>query len=366
MSRVHVGVNLAAPPESGGTYQYGLSVVRGLDPRRSGWEATAFVQDPAWRSVLPPEFQHGNGALTPRVPRLLDAAYRRIDRTVGAHRRRPFVLPGIRALDRSACDLIVFPSQESASCQTRRPALVAIHDLMHRYESHFEEYQGGVFARRERHYRSICAAAAGILVDSELGKRQVIESYGVHPEKVFVLPFAPPSYLAESGEVDVRAKYGLPEQYLFYPAQFWEHKNHLRLVEALAVAKGRGLPVKLVLAGSRKNAYDRVVSRIEALGLSQDVTILGYVPNEDMAALYRQAMATVFVSLIGPTNIPPLEAMAVGSPLIVSNIYAMPEQVGDAALLVDPNSAEDIADKIELLWVDAALRTATRREGPGP
>ena len=163
--------------------------------------------------------------------------------------------------------------------------------------------------------------------------------------------------------MDVRAKYGLPERYLFYPAQFWDHKNHLRLVEALAIAKGRGLPVKLVLAGSRKNAYDRVVLRVEALGLSEDVTILGYVPNEDMAALYRQALATVFVSLIGPTNIPPLEAMAVGSPLIVSNVYAMPEQVGDAALLVDPNNAEDIADKIERLWVDAALRRQLVEKG---
>ena len=101
---------------------------------------------------------------------------------------------------------------------------MAVHDLMHRYESHFEEYQGKVFARRESHYRSICAAAAADPGGLELGKRQVIESYDVQPGKVFVLPFAPPSYLAESREVDVRAKYGLPEQYLFYPAQFWEHR----------------------------------------------------------------------------------------------------------------------------------------------
>ena len=105
------------------------------------------------------------------------------------------------------------------------------------------------------------------------------------------------------------------------------------------------------------------VARIEELGLSDDVSILGYVPNEDIAALYRHALATVFVTQIGPTSIPPLEAMAVGSPLIVSDIYAMPEQVGDAALLVDPNSVEDIADKIERVWVDAALRRQLVEKG---
>jgi glycosyltransferase involved in cell wall biosynthesis len=227
---------------------------------------------------------------------------------------------------------------------------------MHRYERHFQEYQGRVYHERERHYRTVCADAVGILVDSELGRRHVVESYDRDPETVFVLPFAPPTYLLNTADVNVKEKYGLPDRYLFYPAQFWEHKNHIRLIEAVARTKEGALPVKLVLAGSPKNAYRRVVSRIEELGLEGDVFILGYVPNEDLSALYRHAVATVFVSLLGPTNIPPLEAMAVGSPLIVSNVYAMPEQVGDAALLVDPMDVEDIANKIALLWGGVSLR----------
>ncbi len=121
--------------------------------------------------------------------------------------------------------------------------------------------------------------------------------------------------------------------------------------------------MKLVMTGSPRDAHDRIVCRIAELGLSEDVRILGHVPNADMAALYRNAVATVFVSLIGPTNIPPLEAMTMGSPLVVSNIYAMPELVGDAALLVDPRNADDIADKIERIWTDADLRALLAEKG---
>jgi glycosyltransferase involved in cell wall biosynthesis len=359
---VHLGVHLAVRPEGGGMYQYCLAVARGLDPRRSGWKLTAFIEDPAWRSILPREFQLET-IRSPWLNRAVCAAYRRVDRSLDAPRRSAFLFPHIPTLDRSGCDLVVFPGQDPASYRTRKPALVAIHDLMHRYEPNFEEYQGGMFELRERHYRSICAFAAAILVDSELGKRHVIESYGREPDTVFVLPFVAPDYLAEAPKVDVLAKYGLPSKYFFYPAQFWEHKNHLRLVEAIAIAKGRRVPVKLVLTGSPRDAHDRIVCRIAELGLSEDVRILGYVPSADMAALYRNAVATVFVSLIGPTNIPPLEAMAMGSPLVVSNIYAMPEQVGDAALLVDPRNADDIADKIERIWTDAALRALLAKRG---
>jgi glycosyltransferase involved in cell wall biosynthesis len=269
----------------------------------------------------------------------------------------------VRAIDASGCDLVVFPSQEPDGYLVSRPALVSVHDLMHRYEPGFGEYRGLERRSRDRHYRNLCEAAAGILVDSELGKRQVVESYGVPAEKVFPLPYAPSDHLLASPRVDVRAKYGLFERYLFYPAHFWEHKNHLRLLEALATLKARGVAAKLVLCGSRKNAYEGVVRRISELGLGGDVTILGYVPDEDMRSLYEEAVATVFVSLIGPTNIPPLEAMAVGSPLVVSDAYAMPEQVGDAALLVNARDSRDIAAKVERVWSGEATRRALAERG---
>jgi glycosyltransferase involved in cell wall biosynthesis len=143
----------------------------------------------------------------------------------------------------------------------------------------------------------------------------------------------------------------------------WEHKNHLRLLDALAALKARGLTVPLVLAGGAKHAYHRVLERIAHHGLGDQVRLLGYVPDAEIPSLYRAAEACIYVSLFGPTNIPPLEAMALGCPLVVSRLYAMPEQVGDAALLVNPWGAADIARGVERIWTDEALRRELARRG---
>jgi glycosyltransferase involved in cell wall biosynthesis len=351
----HAGIYLGIRPEFGGMYQYCLAVVRGLALLADdGWRVTAFTDHAGWRPILPASFRLVEAPPSRFSTRLRDL-YLRVDRTRGATRRSGRFLPVVRAIDASDCDLVVYPGQDKAGYQAGKPALVAVHDLMHRYLPHFAEYQGGERETRDRHFGSICAAAAGVLVDSEVGKGHVVESYGLDPRKLFVLPFAPPGYLEHAPDVDVVGKHGLPERYFFYPAQFWEHKNHIRLLEAVARLKAEGIPAKLVLCGAPKNNYARVLSRIAELGLDGDVRILGYVPNEEMASLYRRALATVFVSLIGPTNIPPLEAMSLGCPLIVSGIYAMPEQAGDAALLVDPLDPADIAAKMASVWRSESL-----------
>ena len=95
---------------------------------------------------------------------------------------------------------------------------------------------------------------------------------------------------------------------------------------------------------------------IKELDVEKNIFILGYVSNEEMASLYKKAVAMVFASLIGPTNIPPVEAMIMGCPLVCSNAYGMPEQVGDGALLINPRDPSDIAEKIESVWNNAQIR----------
>jgi len=151
------------------------------------------------------------------------------------------------------------------------------------------------------------------------------------------------------------SRYRLPAKYLFYPAQFWEHKNHGNLLKAVAALKSDLPDLKLVLAGSKKNAYDAVVSLVQELHLTEDVLFLGYVPNEDMPELYRRARALVMPTYFGPSNIPPLEASVVGCPVAVSTVSSMPEQLGDSALLFDPDSVDEIAGCICRLWTDDEL-----------
>ena len=269
----------------------------------------------------------------------------------------PYLHSDAKTFVRKKCDLWIFPSQDIWSYMAPVPSLTSIHDLMHRYERGFPEVSAhGRYHFRERRFRNISRWAKGILVDSSVGKQQVYESYQAPAEKIYVLPYVPPKYISEAlVQSDFMENYHLPEKFIFYPAQFWQHKNHARLITALAKVKKKHPDIFLVLVGSKKNAHEDVEGRIKSLGLSQQVRILGYVPNNHMPEFYRCARAMVMPTFFGPTNIPPLEAFALGCPVAVSNIYGIPEQVGDAALLFDPNSVDEIADCIERLWQDDAL-----------
>lgn len=361
---IHIGIYLASEPYGGGTYQYNLSVIHALESfDKSKYVITAFFHNEKWIDIIPEEF---NQVITgrPLILRALGRVYRMMDRTSEGWRRFASVFnPIVKKINNSDCDIVIYPSQDIASYQTNKKSLSTIHDLMHRYESHFEEYQNNEYERREIHYSMMSKYAEGILVDSAIGKKHVIESYGTDESKVFVLPFVPPLYLLNTKSVDVTLKYNLPEQYFFYPAQFWEHKNHINLLEALKILKDQNININLVLVGSKQNNYQKVLSKINELMLTDNVYILGYVSNDDMASLYKNAIATTFVSLIGPTNIPPMEALTLGCPLICSNAYAMPEQVGNAALLIDPKSPKDIADKIKVIDSEADVADKLIKEG---
>ena len=106
----------------------------------------------------------------------------------------------------------------------------------------------------------------------------------------------------------------------------------------------------------KKYCFKNNLNFIRENDLTNNVLILGYVSNSAMVALYQNALATTFVSLLGPTNIPPMEALTLGSPLICSNAYGMPEQVGDCALLINPKNPVDIANKIEYLFYNENIR----------
>jgi glycosyltransferase involved in cell wall biosynthesis len=250
------------------------------------------------------------------------------------------------------CDLWIFPAQDTWAYLIPVPALGTIHDLMHRYESRFPEVSSrGEYRKRERHFRNTCRWARAILVDSEIGKRQVTESYGVDSARIYVLPFTPPTFPRVELPSDASNPIPrLPSKYFFYPAQFWEHKNHKSLVKAAALLRQETPDLKVVLTGSPKNAYASTTALIEKLHMEKYFQFLGYVPQRCMPELYRRARALIMPTFFGPTNIPPLEAAAVGCPVAVSDIYGMREQMGDAALYFDPSSPSDIAHVMQRLW----------------
>jgi glycosyltransferase involved in cell wall biosynthesis len=265
--------------------------------------------------------------------------------------------PLIRELNRTECDLWLFPAQDEITWQVRGPVVSTIHDLMHRYERRFPE--AGSWWRylaREYRFRNLSRRSEVVLVDSELGKHHVIESYSPRPQCVQPLPYIAPSYIEKGVEREGFTDfYSLPEKFYFYPAQFWPHKNHIRLVRALVRARSACPDMALVLAGSQRLDYKIVLKEVVQAGLKEAVRFVGYVPDEDMAAFYKRAHGLVMPTFFGPTNIPPLEAMASGCPVLISSNYAMREQCGDAALLFNPESEEEMSTQMVRLWTDNGL-----------
>jgi glycosyltransferase involved in cell wall biosynthesis len=159
----------------------------------------------------------------------------------------------------------------------------------------------------------------------------------------------------------VRKKFLLPERYLFYPAQFWPHKNHEGIVRALGLLRARGRQdICVVFCGMHDGPVyaptQRAVMRLSAdLGVGRQVTTLPYVPDALMAGLYLGSVGLVMPTFFGPTNIPILEAWRMGRPVITSDIRGVRSQAGDAALLVDPSSPEDLAGAMQTLWDDRFL-----------
>jgi len=152
-------------------------------------------------------------------------------------------------------------------------------------------------------------------------------------------------------------KYSLKENYILYPAQFWSHKNHVNLLLAAAELKQKHqLDFPVVFVGADKGNADYVRSFAAQLKPALDVAFLGFVSLEDLIALYRGAFALAYVSFFGPENLPPLEAFALGCPVVASNVSGADEQLGDAALLVNARDPSHIAAALKSLHDDESLR----------
>lgn len=360
-----IGIILGSGPGVG-VFQYTQSILDALlSFPPDEYELVAAYGDATWLTHVPTDRMK----LVPIRDSLWDRAVNRGWHMArlpnGLWRKVAYTLnQTVRTLVREKCDLWICPAHERWAFRAPIRALGTVHDLMHRYEPRFPEVSAnGQYEQREFHFRETCKWAKGVLVDSETGKRQLCEAYAVPPSSVFVLPYVPPGYIY-NGQMSQSAPSNpaVPEKFLFYPAQFWMHKNHLMLFDALDRMRRKHPEVRLVLTGAAHNGYEQARRRVTELGLDEHVTFLGYVPDGEMARLYRNARALIMPSFFGPTNIPQLEAFVAGCPVAVSAVYGVPEQVGDAALLFDPGSAEEIADCMERLWTDDVLcRTLVER-----
>ena len=264
-------------------------------------------------------------------------------------------------IDENLYDIIIYPSQnfiyEKADGASK--IISVIHDLMHIYEGHFNEYSKEEKSMRNYLFSNICKNSDVIISDSVIGKKHIVESYGVNESKIKPIYFCAFDHKENQNYfLKLKKKYGEKyfQNYFFYPAQFWEHKNHLRILDAIYYLKIKNINFNLILTGSKKNNYKNVMKKINEYNLSKNVVNLGYVDEGAIKALYKNSIGLIYLSLIGPTNIPPLEAMSYDCPVICSDIYAMREQLKDSALFINPLSVKEIADAMIKLSTNYKLR----------
>lgn len=248
------------------------------------------------------------------------------------------------------------------------PYIATVFDLQHRTQPWFPEINySGEWATRELNYRYFLSRASHIIIGTDIGREELQLFYQIPKFRIHKLPHPTPSYILDDdnkNKLFVKKKYNLPDKFIFYPAQFWPHKNHINLLFALKIIEKKyNLKLNLVLTGSDKGNMEHVKNIIEEQDLSEQIKILGFVPKNEMAALYKCSLMLTFVSYCGPENLPPLEAFSSECPVIASHIQGSEEQFGNSVLFCNPNNPEDIAAKIYELYNNENLKKDLIKKG---
>ena len=248
----------------------------------------------------------------------------------------------------------VFPIEMQLSI----PYVYTIWDLGHRILPMMPEVSntGWSWDDREKCYQGMVYRATRVITGNQTGRKEIIANYPIDPGKIRIIPFPIPSFCFGN---EHPPSFSLPESYFFYPAQFWPHKNHVRIVQALKILRDEhGRRYTVVFSGSDKGNKAYIEKIAEDMGVSDSVIFAGFVSDEELKYLYRNARAMIFASLLGPNNMPPIEATYLSCPVLITDIDGHREQLGNSALYFSGIDARDLAEKMMLIDEDSSLRSS--------
>lgn len=209
--------------------------------------------------------------------------------------------------------------------------------------------------------------ASRIIAISENTKKDIIKYFGVDQEKIMVIyPGVGKEFSPQKREHDniILKNYNLSPGYILTVGTLEPRKNLIRLLNAykMLVVNEDSMP-NLVMVGGRGWLKEDINKTVDSLGLREKIVFTGYVPDSDLPALYRNAGVFVYPSLYEGFGLPPLEAMACGTPVVASNTSSIPEVIGDAGLLVDPYNPAEIARAVAFVLKDNDLSARLERAG---
>lgn len=258
-----------------------------------------------------------------------------------------------RKLINNGCDLVYFvtPSNLPSALQ-KLNYIFTLWDLCHRENPEFPEVRNfNSFSIREKNYLSNLSRAFLIITESEKLIHLAAHYYGIDKSRFLAMPLSATPFIDKihsDNKQKILKKYNLQKNYFYYPAQFWAHKNHIRILQALIILRDNyNLTPNIVFSGRDYGNLNYINNFIKNNGLLQQVKILGFVPSGDIRGLYENAFAVIMPTYFGPTNLPPLESWYLSTPLIYS--LHLSEQVGKAALLVNPDNVNDLVKAMILI-----------------
>lgn len=261
-------------------------------------------------------------------------------------------------IDEEKIQVIHTPFQQHVNFTFTAPMITTLHDLQPFYFPEF--FTPEEIEYRNVHFRKSAEFSERVIVSYQHVKDDLVKFYKISPEKIDVCGHG----MAEAEPVStdqvcaVKRGYQLPENYLFYSANTWRHKNHLGLLRALKILHEKhGLKIPLICTGFQTpDFFPKIESEIKSLGLSNSVRFLGYLPEKEMPAILCGATLSVIPTLYEAGSFPLMEAMNHGVPVICAATTSLPDTIGDLRFVFDPNSPEEMAEKIAMMLTDKQIR----------
>lgn len=331
--RIGIGLNLFQP-DTGGVGNYALTLLRHWPQFAPGHPMVLFTFDhnESMLALLPPEARRHEHRL-----QVQEDVFKHLDKM----------------------DVYFCPFGSLWPRPMPMPTALTFHDMQERFFPHF--FTAAQLEERFYHYDWSLRMADAVIAVSDFTRRSCVEITGISRRKIRRVYHAPDE-LPSPREPDGWDSTGW-ENFLFYPANFWDHKNHHVLLQALRHLHADGLPVRCVFTGSLLGRDEEWHSMVAAAGVGDGVRHLGRRSRAELSWLFHHARGLVFPSLFEGFGIPIVEAMHVGCPVTCSGVASLPEVAGNSALYFNPTQSHDIARAIARLWQDDALRAGLSARG---
>lgn len=340
-----IGYLFLVNQHNGGVYQYSLSLLKSLTLNKSVSEITVYTRDKSF------EFP----GVKIKIIKSFDFLFF-ISLFFSVFHIYPKVLF-------KKNELLISPTYSPLLFLSSCKFVFTLHDLQ---ELHFpENFSKVILTWRNYMYRKLSKLSAYIITESNYVKTDIVNYLNYNPQRIIVAE-SPPIFDFEEVDGDfVKKKYKIKEgfDYVFFPAQFWKHKNHKRVINAFSKIIKKHRNIKLIITGRKSREYDNIIEQISKLKISKNILHLENIDQRDMPYFFKNSILTIAPTLHESISIPVFEAFYFNSPVCASGILAIKDQVSNAGLQFDPTNEESIYKSLDEMLSNDHLRKEFKSKG---